>query len=197
MNQYGSDISAEGRDLLNHVTDAAQRMNRLIVDLLAFCQATQHSLKVGPVQTVELVRRAAATVTAAATPRNIDLRIAELPACVGDPSMLEQVFVNLLSNAVKFTRERDPAIIEVGTLDKDGERVFFVRDNGIGFDMNHASRLFGLFTRIHGDSSYEGTGVGLSIVHNIVGRHGGRIWAESVPGAGATFFFTLGAGAGS
>jgi two-component system, sensor histidine kinase and response regulator len=193
LSQFGDSISVEGRDLLSHVTGAARRMNQLIVDLLAFCNASRQPLKVVPVQTAQLARHAAAALTAMAPDRNIDLRIADLPACAGDPSLLEQVFVNLLSNAYKFTRDRDPASIEVGSLDKDGEHIFFVRDNGIGFDAKHASRLFEVFTRLHGASSFEGTGIGLSIVRNIVERHGGRIWAESAPNAGATFFFTLGA----
>jgi two-component system, sensor histidine kinase and response regulator len=193
MSQFGANISSEGRDLLSHVTGAARRMNQLIVDLLAFCHASQQPLNVVPVQTADLVRRAAAVLTAVTPDRHIDLRIADLPACTGDPSLLEQVFVNLLANAFKFTRDRAPAIVEVGALDRAGQRIFFVRDNGIGFDANRARRLFEVFARFHGDSSFEGTGIGLSIVRNIVERHGGRIWAESTPNAGATFFFTLGA----
>jgi two-component system sensor histidine kinase/response regulator len=193
VNQFGNNIAPEGRELLDHVTGAARRMNQLIVDLLAFCQASRQPLNVVTVHTGTLVRQAASTLTAMAPERKVDLRIADLPDCAGDPSLLEQVFVNLLSNAFKFTRDRNPAMVEVGSMVRDGECIYFVRDNGTGFDESRANQLFEVFTRLHRDASIEGTGVGLSIVRNIVERHGGRIWAESAPGAGATFFLTLGA----
>jgi light-regulated signal transduction histidine kinase (bacteriophytochrome) len=123
--------------------------------------------------------------------RAVELRIAEIPECAADPSLIEQVFVNLLSNAFKFTRDRDPAVIEVGCFEQAGERIVFVRDNGAGFDMKYAEKLFGVFQRLHSASEFEGTGVGLSIVQLIISRHEGRIWAESKPGEGAAFFFTL------
>ena len=105
--------------------------------------------------------------------------------------LLEQVFVNLLSNAFKFTRGRAPAVIEVGSVRQAGELILFVRDNGAGFDMKYANKLFGVFQRLHSADEFEGTGVGLSIVQRIIQRHGGRIWAESAPDRGAAFFFTL------
>jgi signal transduction histidine kinase len=139
------------------------------------------------------------------------VRIGSLGECEGDASLIEQVLVNLISNAFKFTRGRDPASIEIGRLQRgnegqrgnedqrsDGgdqqrgeEQVYFVRDNGAGFDMKYAAKLFGVFQRLHSTSQFEGTGVGLSIVQRIIERHGGRIWAESAPDKGATFFFTL------
>jgi light-regulated signal transduction histidine kinase (bacteriophytochrome) len=115
-----------------------------------------------------------------------------LPDVVADAALLRQVFENLLSNAVKFTRGREPARIEVRCQSHGGERVFLIRDNGVGFDMRHATRLFGVFQRLHTQEQFAGTGVGLSLVQRIVHRHGGRSWAEAEVGRGATLFFTLG-----
>jgi signal transduction histidine kinase len=123
--------------------------------------------------------------------RRVELIVEDLPACEADPGLLEQVFVNLLSNALKFSRTREVARIEVGSRTADGETTYFVRDNGVGFDMRHAGKLFSVFRRLHRAQDYEGSGVGLAIVHRIVERHGGRIWAEAAPGQGATFWFTL------
>ena len=123
--------------------------------------------------------------------RQIEIRLGELPDCVGDPSLLRQVFVNLLSNAFKFTGRTERPFIEVGCRTQDGKDVYFVRDNGAGFDMAYGERLFGVFQRLHTLEEFEGTGVGLSIVQRIVQRHGGRIWAEAAVSQGATFHFTL------
>jgi two-component system, sensor histidine kinase and response regulator len=125
--------------------------------------------------------------------REVHLSVLELPATVeADPTLLKQVFVNLLSNAIKYTRGRDEAEVEVGAFEENGETAFFVRDNGVGFDMRYADKLFQVFQRLHRAEEYEGAGVGLALVARIVRRHGGRIWAESEPDKGATFSFTLG-----
>jgi light-regulated signal transduction histidine kinase (bacteriophytochrome) len=114
-----------------------------------------------------------------------------LPTCYADPALLKQVLTNLLGNAFKFTRLRDPACIQVGCERIKGQAVYFVKDNGVGFDMRYADRLFGVFQRLHREEDYEGAGVGLAIVQRIVHRHGGRVWVEAQEGKGATFFFTL------
>jgi light-regulated signal transduction histidine kinase (bacteriophytochrome) len=123
--------------------------------------------------------------------RRVEITHDDLPPCQADPGLLRQVLVNMLSNAQKFTRERETAHIHIGC--QQGEQtVYYVRDNGVGFDMQYADKLFGVFERLHHGTTYEGTGVGLAIVQRIIQRHGGRIWAESAPDEGATFFFALG-----
>jgi len=129
------------------------------------------------------------------TGRRIEWRIGALPSVACDRGLMKQLFVNLLSNALKYTRPRDPAVIEVAQMDHNGEQVIFVRDNGVGFDMQHASKLFGVFERLHSASEFEGTGIGLATGERIVRKHGGRIWAQAEPGRGATFFFTIPPGA--
>jgi len=124
--------------------------------------------------------------------RRVEITIEEMPLCRADPTLLKQVYANLVANALKFTRSREVARITIGSREDAGERVYFVRDNGVGFDMRYADKLFGVFQRLHRAEEYEGTGVGLAIVQRIVHRHGGRIWAEAALGQGATFWFTLG-----
>ncbi len=119
-----------------------------------------------------------------------EIRIGELPSCEGDPALLKQVWTNLLSNAVKYTRHRNPAVIEIGCKPEQ-ENVYFVRDNGAGFNMKYVHKLFGVFQRLHRADQFEGTGVGLAIVQRVIHRHGGRIWAEAALDHGATFNFTL------
>ena len=121
----------------------------------------------------------------------LQLNIKELPTALGDQPMIRQVIVNLLSNAIKFTRPREPSIIEVGGWSKENENIYYVKDNGVGFDIKYVNKLFGVFQRLHTRSEFEGTGVGLAIVQRIIHRHGGRVWAEGEVDKGATFYFTL------
>jgi light-regulated signal transduction histidine kinase (bacteriophytochrome) len=123
--------------------------------------------------------------------REIEWRVAELPVVEGDPGLLKQVFANLLSNAAKYTRPRKQALIEIGLRVMNDERVVYVRDNGVGFNMKYADKLFGVFQRLHRAEEFEGTGVGLAIVERVIRRHGGHIWAESEVDKGATFYFSL------
>jgi two-component system sensor histidine kinase/response regulator len=191
LTQFEQSIPDEGRQLLNHVVNGAKRMNVLIEDLLRFCRLSRQPLVICPIQVERIVNRTLADLQASAADRNIELRVGQFPDFEADPSLLEQVFVNLLSNAFKFTRHRNPAEIEIGSFERHGEMIMFVRDNGAGFDMKHAGKLFGVFQRLHSTSEFEGTGVGLSIVQQIVTRHGGRIWVDSAPNEGTTFYFTL------
>ncbi len=139
----------------------------------------------------ELAKRVAASVESQSPNRRLALEIADLPDCHGDSSLLEQVFTNLLSNAYKFTSARDGARVEIGAYAEANEQIYFVRDNGVGFDMKHASKLFGVFQRMHSQAQFPGTGIGLSIVHRIIRRHGGRTWAQSKVQEGTCVYFSL------
>jgi light-regulated signal transduction histidine kinase (bacteriophytochrome) len=173
------------------VRDGGKRMGELIDDLLAFSRLGRLPLGLRGVDTKRLVQEVISELNLPATGRPIETRVADLPACQGDPALLKQVWMNLLSNAVKYSRERTPAVVEVGCERNHGECVFFVRDNGVGFDMQYAGKLFGVFQRLHRAEEFEGTGVGLAIVKRVVHRHGGRVWARAEAGRGATFYFTL------
>jgi light-regulated signal transduction histidine kinase (bacteriophytochrome) len=168
-------------------------MGQLIDDLLAFAQLSQQPLRKQQVAPADLVREVLDDLRPAYEHRQVDLSIEDLPVCQADPALLKQVWMNLLENALKFTRERPVARIEVGSHGHKGNRVYFVRDNGVGFDMQYANQLFGVFQRLHRPVDYEGTGVGLALAQRIIQRHGGRIWAEATVDQGATFSFTLGA----
>jgi len=144
------------------------------------------------VELEQLVEEALAEVQVAGESREVEWTRAPLPTVEGDRGLLRQVFVNLLSNALKYSRTRDPALIEVGTVPGEvDETIVYVKDNGVGFDMAYAKKLFGVFQRLHGNNEFEGTGIGLANVRRIVSRHGGRTWAEGRVGEGATFYFSL------
>jgi signal transduction histidine kinase len=189
--KYGSQWPAEAVKWLGYIEQAGNRMNRLIEDLLRLSRLGHQALNVEPVDVGALVRSVVDELRLGQAERRLDVRFVELPQVMADASLLRQVFVNLLSNACKFTCRTQLPLIEVGCASEGTERAFYVRDNGAGFDMAHAARLFQAFERLHSVADFEGTGVGLTIVHRIVQRHGGRIWAEGDPGRGAVFRFTL------
>ncbi len=204
LEDYGAQLPEEGQRCLQTIRDGAQRMGALIDDLLTFSRLSRLPLNKEAVDTGRLVREALEDLSAQKEGRQIEMRIGDLPPCLGDPALLKQVWLNLLSNAVKYSRNRNPAVIEVGWMRepacaqgsgeagrKKDEEVYFVRDNGTGFDMRYASKLFGVFQRLHRAEDFEGTGVGLAIVQRIIHRHGGRVWAEAKVDRGATFYFTL------
>lgn len=183
--------------MLERARAGAQRMSQLIDDLLAFARFGSRPLQTGVVDMRGLAARAAASVRAqvqaagAADVRGVTVDIDELPDSIGDSSLLEQVVTNLLSNAFKFTRGRPEPRLQVSGTRAGPENIYAVRDNGVGFDAAYAHKLFGVFQRLHSAAEFEGSGIGLSIVKRIVQRHGGRVWAESIPGEGATFYFSL------
>ena len=177
---------------LQVITQAAQKMGILIDDLLAFSRMGRTEMMRTRVDFDQLVRDIVKEVSEDAKEREIQWEIAPLPAVVGDAAMLRQVMVNLISNAVKFTRPRPQAKIEIGAIeDRPNETLLFVRDNGVGFDIRYVNKLFSLFQRLHSTEEFEGTGVGLANVQRIILRHGGKVWAESAPEGGATFWVSL------
>jgi PAS domain S-box-containing protein len=188
---YGPQLPEEGRRYLRTIREGAQRMGTLIDDLLAFSRLSRQPVNKQLVDTGKLVRDILEELNPRQQGRQVEIHIGNLPSCQGDAALLKQVWVNLLSNALKYTRKRESAVIEIGCVQEQGTNTYFVRDNGSGFDMKYAHKLFGVFQRLHRVEDYEGTGVGLAIVQRIIHRHGGRIWAEAALERGATFHFTL------
>lgn len=191
LEDYGEQLPPDGQRYLQVIRTSAQRMGHLIDDLLSFSRLSRATLTKRQVDARRLVQDVLDELQPQREGRSIDLRLAELPACEGDPALLKQVWINLLSNAIKYTQKREGAVIEIG-CNKEGQAdVYYVRDNGTGFDMRYAHKLFGVFQRLHRAEDYDGTGVGLAIVQRIIHRHGGKVWAEAAVDKGASFYFTL------
>ena len=191
MEDYGSMLPAEGQRHLQTIRQESQKMGLLINNLLGFSRLSQEALTKQTVDTATLVADALGQLMNERNQQTINLRIGTLPPCWGDPALLKQVWVNLLSNALKYTRKCDSPVVEIGCQQTPEDDIFFVKDNGTGFDMQYAKKLFGVFQRMHSSDEFEGTGCGLAIVKRIVHRHGGRVWAEAEKNRGATFYFTL------
>lgn len=192
----GESADEKSRHYLGVIADSARRMSTLIDDLLVYSRLGRSAIRLQNIDLQSMVHETRALLEANAAQdqpeHRIEWEIASLPVVVGDENMLHQVWLNLLGNAIKYSMHSEPARIEVGyTLDQDGTHRFHVSDNGAGFDMNYASKLFGVFQRMHSASQFPGTGIGLASVRRVLGRHGGQIWAEAEPGKGATFHFTL------
>jgi light-regulated signal transduction histidine kinase (bacteriophytochrome) len=192
LKEYAPQLACDARRYLQLVQDNAQQMGYLVDDLLTFSRLGRSPLRKQLVALSDVVHLALSDLHHEQQNRHVEVLVGELPACEADPALLKQVWVNLLANALKFTRHRQEAYIEVGYQLINGELVCFVKDNGVGFDMQYAHKLFGVFQRLHRAEEYEGTGVGLAIVQRIIHRHGGRVWAEAAVNHGATFYFTLG-----
>jgi light-regulated signal transduction histidine kinase (bacteriophytochrome) len=193
IEEYSDKIDEEGRRLLAIVRANTEKMGELIDGLLALSRLGREKLIFSEVDMVELAKASFEEQKAVSKPpqRSIEFKVAALPAAFGDKRLITQVFQNLLANAIKFTRNETAPAIEVGHESGAGEDIYYVRDNGVGFDMDHAQKLFGTFQRLHGANEFEGTGIGLATVQRIIARHGGRVWAEAKLNEGATFFFSL------
>jgi PAS domain S-box-containing protein len=195
LEEFAEHLPEEGKDYLKSVRGNAQQMGRLVDDLLTFSRLGRLPMLKKDLDTAKIVRQSLEDLSTEREGRRIDITIGDLPRCDAEPILLKQVWINLLSNAIKYTRGRAVANIEIGCrvdADSPGKSTFFVKDNGVGFDMRYVEKLFGVFQRLHRAEDYEGTGVGLAIVQRIIHRHGGRVWAEAQLGQGATFSFTLG-----
>jgi PAS domain S-box-containing protein len=192
LQEYASELPPDAQRYLHVVRDNVRHMSTLIDDLLSFSRLGRQDLRKQTVAPEELVRQVLEELRLEHKDRQVEVTIGDLPVCRADPILLKQIYANLLSNAYKFTRKREIARIEVGCEQRDVEQVYYVRDNGVGFDQRYAGNLFGVFQRLHRAEEYEGTGVGLAIVQRIVRRHGGDVWAQAAVDKGATFYFTLG-----
>jgi len=190
---FGDRLDEDGKRLVKAIGAGCRKMAQLIEDMLAFSRLGRQPLTTRTVLMNELVSEVLLELRPTHEGREARFSVGELGTAQADPALLRQVLVNLLSNAVKFTGKAERASVEVGALPHSGGeyRTYFIKDNGAGFDMRHADKLFGVFERLHRQEEFEGTGVGLAIVQQIVQRHGGRVWAEAAVGRGATFYFTL------
>jgi PAS domain S-box-containing protein len=192
IEEYAGKLDDEGRRLLQIVRANTEKMGQLIDGLLALSRLGREKVMFSDIDMEELARTVFDEQKAVgAKGRTISFKVGGLPSAYGDKRLIAQVFHNLLANAIKFTRNEKSAEIEVGYMPGPAEDIYFVRDNGVGFDMDHAHKLFGTFQRLHGADEFEGSGIGLATVHRIIDRHGGRVWAKAKTNAGATFYFSL------
>ncbi|MCL5098803.1 MAG: PAS domain S-box protein [Candidatus Omnitrophica bacterium] len=189
--EAGEAIELERQRYLAAIVESATEMRTLIDNLLAFSQLSRQPIHRQDIATTSLVRETLNSLLREEPDRRLDIAVGELPVCQADAALLKQVWINLIANALKYTRHQPAPVIEIGSREENNELVFFVKDNGAGFDMRHADRLFGVFQRLHRAEDFEGTGIGLANVRRIIQRHGGRTWAEGCVNQGATFYFSL------
>jgi PAS domain S-box-containing protein len=188
---YAPSLDAEAQRVCGVVRNQTRRMGQLIDDLLAFSRLGRAHMRAASIDMERLAVSVFDELAASEDRERLEYQVAPLPAAVGDPALIRQVWLNLLGNALKFSSKRERAVIEVGGRREAGENIYWVRDNGAGFDMRYADKLFGVFQRLHGEREFIGTGVGLAIVQRVIHRHGGRVWAQGEADQGATFYFTL------
>jgi light-regulated signal transduction histidine kinase (bacteriophytochrome) len=192
LEDYAAALDREGKDFLQRIIAAARHANALIDDLLTLARAPRQEIRPAPVDLGDVARRIVARLREQEPGRTVEFVCPQTIDVRADPRLLGVLLENLLGNAWKYTRKRSAATIEIGCVEQQGQRAYFVRDNGAGFDMAFADRLFEPFRRLHSADEFEGTGIGLATVQRIVLRHGGRIWAEAQLDQGAVFYFTLG-----
>jgi light-regulated signal transduction histidine kinase (bacteriophytochrome) len=196
VEEYGSSLDPGARHYLDRIQSGTQKMGLLVDELLNLARVGRHALCRRETKLNPMIADLISIFEPELEGRQIDWRVEDLPPMHCDPVLVKQIFQNLLANALKFSRMREPSCIQVGyaVREGDGQTVFTIRDNGVGFNMKYADKLFGVFQRLHREEDFEGTGIGLATVQRIVQKHGGEAWAESVEGKGAAFHFTLGPG---
>jgi len=192
--KYGDQLDSKGQSFLSIIQRDTQRMLQLIDNLMALSRFEHQEIRPSNIDLEEMARTVFEELktTSSDSPEvAIQLKLEPLPSAHGDPTMVRQVLFNLLSNAIKFSRSTESRVIEIGSLAGETQHTYYVKDNGVGFNMEHAGKLFGVFERLHTSKEFEGTGIGLAIVQRIIYRQGGKVWAEGEIGKGATFYFTL------
>lgn len=196
LEEHAERLPEDGKNFLQIVRRNTQQMGHLIDDLLAFSRLSRQAMKIKSFSLTKMAKETLGDLKPDYDGRTIDIVVGDLGRAMADPALMKQVFANLLGNAIKFTRHKGDSRIEIGrresSPENQDEKIYYVKDNGAGFDMRYVDKLFGVFQRLHRAEDYEGTGVGLAIVQRIIHRHGGRIWAEGEVNEGATFYFTLG-----
>ena len=188
---YAPQLDDEGKRYLGIIQESSNKMMRLIDDLLSFSRLGRQQMTETDIDITGLAKEVYEELNAQTSNRKIRFIVRDCPAVHGDKAMMRQVLVNLIANAIKFTRTKQEAVIEFGYLSEPGNHAYYVRDNGVGFDMQYSDKLFGVFQRLHSASEFEGTGVGLALVNRIIARHGGTVWANGEIDSGATFFFSV------
>jgi light-regulated signal transduction histidine kinase (bacteriophytochrome) len=191
LEEYGDVLTGDGADYLRRVRAATQRMGELIDDLLNLSRVTRREMRREPVDLSALARMILAQLAKGDPGRHVEVHVADGLVAWGDPHLLRLALENLLGNAWKFTGKQPAARVEFGMTSENGASAYFVRDNGVGFDMAYSYKLFGAFQRLHAMTEFPGTGIGLATVQRVINRHGGRVWADAALGTGATFYFTL------
>ena len=192
LEEFGTTLDAQALRYVQRIQEGARRMAVMTDELLNLARTGQQSLRLELTGLNSIVEEIISMLKTEIKGREVEWKISDLPSVECDPVLVRQVFQNLLSNAIKYSCRRPHAVIEIGHTQQNNQQVIFVRDNGAGFNMQYADKLFGVFQRLHREDEFEGTGVGLATVHRIVQKHGGRIWAEAELDRGATFYFTLG-----
>jgi len=192
VEEFGSSLNAQAQSYLQRIKEGTRKMGQLVDELLTLAQVGRQEPNLQQVGLNSIVKEVIGILEPEIAGRHVEWRIASLPFVECDPTLLKQVFQNLISNSLKYSRPRPQALIEIGPIQVDGRPAIFVRDNGVGFSMKYADKLFGVFQRLHRSEDFEGTGVGLATVQRIIKKHQGKVWAEAQLDQGATFFFTLG-----
>jgi light-regulated signal transduction histidine kinase (bacteriophytochrome) len=191
LEECSSTLDSQGQHYVHRIQEGTRKMGQLVDELLGLARLGRQFANLQIAGLNPIVEEVVAMLKPDWNGREVEWKIADLPSIECDPTLIKQVFQNLLSNALKYSRPRARAVIEVGRTQVDGQAAIFIRDNGVGFNMKYSDKLFGVFQRLHRPEDFEGTGVGLAIVHRIIKKHGGRVWAEAELDKGATFYFTV------